>query len=85
MDNTALGRDVLEKRFTLLSPVEILEELKTLVEHLSVERSQFAANHASNYLPVTGRLNKDKIRIIRALESALSGKTALVSDYSRRL
>lgn len=85
MENTALGRDVLDKRFTLLSPVEILEELKLLVERLTVDRSQFAANHASNYLPVTGRLQRDKTRIIRELENALLGKSALVPEYSRRL
>ena len=85
MENTALGRDILAHRFALLSPVEILEELKILVEHITVERTQFAANHASNYLPVTGRLKRDKSKILNALEQALKGKSALVPEYSRSL
>ena len=85
MANTSLGRDVMEKRFTLPSPVEILEELKILVDLITADRSQFAANHASNYLPLTGRLQRDKTRILRELENALNGKTGLVPDYSRCL
>ncbi|MHA2386291.1 MAG: radical SAM protein, partial [Candidatus Thorarchaeota archaeon] len=60
--------------FTPMDPFEILDEMKTLVEHLDLSECVFRTNHASNYLPIGGTLNKDRERILEVIESVLDGR-----------
>ncbi len=69
----------------MIGPDKILEELHTLVSHLDLERTQFHANHASNYLPLSGRLLKDKDRILAEIELALTGRKKIVPEKLRAL
>jgi len=85
LDNTPLGQDEQNGIFKMIGPTTILQELHTLVSHLNVKRSQFYANHASNYLPLSGRLPKDKNRILSEIELALAGQKTLVSEHLRAL
>ncbi len=85
LTNTPLGLDEQNGKFKMIGPTTILEELYTLIAHLKVKRSQFYANHASNYLPLSGRLPKDKNSMLSEIELALTGKTTLVSEYLRAL
>ena len=85
LENTALGGDVRRGVFKVLGPEAILTELHTLIEHLNVQRAQFYANHASNYLPLSGRLPKNKHVLLAIIESALAGKKSLVSEQMRTL
>ena len=73
--------------FTPMRPLEILGELRTLVEHLELSECVFRTNHASNYLPVKGTLSQDKQEIIRVLTQVLdSGDDAyLRPGYMRGL
>ncbi|MHA1950836.1 MAG: radical SAM protein [Candidatus Thorarchaeota archaeon] len=59
------------KNFTPLSPMEILEELKVLVENLELSNCVFRTNHASNYLPIRGTLNDDKNAILQILTETI--------------
>jgi radical SAM superfamily enzyme YgiQ (UPF0313 family) len=85
LPNTELGEDVLSGAFTLPLPQEILKELQLLVSHLKDVRCQFHANHASSYLPLAGRLPKDKERLLAAIEMAMKGVTPIVPEYRRAL
>ncbi len=85
LKNTDLGREVAAGRFILPSPSEILQELHLLISHLKNIKCQFHANHASSYLPLAGRLPKDKDALLASLEMAMNGGTPLVPDYRRAL
>lgn len=83
--NTELGREVEAGRFMLPPPSQILQELHLLLTHLKNVKCQFHANHASSYLPIAGRLPRDKHAFLAAIEMALKGTTPLVPDYRRAL
>ncbi len=83
--NTPLGREVKNGSFTLLTQQEILEELSMLVSHLNLNRCQFHANHASNYLPLTGRLPRDKNTILSAIAMAQHGDIPTLPEHKRTL
>ncbi len=85
LPNTPLVRDVKNGNFILMTQQEILEELSTLVSQLNLKRCQFHANHASNYLPLTGRLPRDKYTIISAIAMAQQGAIATIPEHKRAL
>lgn len=83
--NTILGQDVLNGKFTMLTPQEILTELLVLISNLQDVRCQFHANHASSYLPITGRLPRDQALLLALVERARSGAVSLVPEFRRAL
>jgi radical SAM superfamily enzyme YgiQ (UPF0313 family) len=85
LENTPLGQDMRNGVFQMIGPDKILEELHTLVSHLDLERTQFHANHASNYLHLSGRLLKDKDRILAEIGLALTGRKKIVPEKLRAL
>lgn len=85
MPNTLLGRQFRNGLFRLPDQQGILKELRILVTGLELSHSMFHANHASNYLPIEGILNKDKAKIIAAIDSALAGEMPLVPENLRTL
>lgn len=72
-------------RFTLPSVNEMLEELRTMVSQSSPTDAVFRTNHASNYLPLAGRLPADRGRIVAVLDGALAGDLPLRPEWSRGL
>lgn len=80
---TPLMRDWQEGRFHLLSPIEIAQETLTLLENIDSEGSVFRANHASNYVNLSGTLNQDKGQMIARLKQALDGKINFRSEAFR--
>lgn len=82
---TSLCNDYESGRFELLNSEEMLLELKTFVENLELDGTIFRANHASNYLPLKGRFPKDKERLLRELDDALTGKSRLRPEFLRGL
>lgn len=85
LPNTLLGKLVESGQFVLPQPKEMLQELRLILQQLSGIRCQFHANHASTYLPLAGRLPKDRSRLLETVEMALSGKIATVEEYRRAL
>lgn len=69
---TPLAAEVRAGRFELPSPEEFALELKLFLEHVDVKATVFRSNHASNYVPLGGRLPADKERLIAQLEAAIS-------------
>jgi radical SAM superfamily enzyme YgiQ (UPF0313 family) len=71
--------------FRLPTREGLLIELRTVVENIHLERVQFHANHASNYLPLRGRLARDRDAIIGLIDRAIAGRMDLVPESMRRL
>lgn len=82
---TPLHADYEKGGFELPSPMEMLAELKTMIEHTNLSGGLFHANHASNYLPIRARLPKDKEDTILLIEQALNGRVALKPEFMRGL
>ncbi|KPK54890.1 MAG: hypothetical protein AMJ63_01660 [Myxococcales bacterium SG8_38_1] len=72
-------------RFTLPSVPRMLEELRTIVNEAAPTGAVFRTNHASNYLPLAGRLPADRNRIVAVLDKALAGDVPLRPERSRGL
>jgi radical SAM superfamily enzyme YgiQ (UPF0313 family) len=77
----------LEKRgkYTVPSIDALLRELRAMVEHARPTDAVFRTNHASNYLPLGGRLPKDRERIVATIDHALAGKIPLRPERARGL
>ncbi|CCQ98222.1 Radical SAM domain protein [[Clostridium] ultunense Esp] len=71
-EDTQLYKEVLEGKFQLLTPREVLKETKILVEGLEVDNCIFRSNHASNYVSLRGTLMKDKKLILEQIEEGLN-------------
>ncbi len=82
---TPLHDDVLAGRFELPSPEETLDELRTIVERTRVTGAIFRSNHASNYLPLAGRLPNDRERLLAAIDAARRGEVPLMPEEWRGL
>ncbi len=82
---TPLAAQVSDGRFELLTPHEMLEELREMLTYTNMTRGLFFANHASNYLPLRVRMPADKQKAIDSLDSALRGQTTLKPEWMRGL
>lgn len=69
---TPLYEDWKEGRFSLISPFESLEELKLIIENSEFTDCFFSSMHASNYLPIRGRLPRERERMLREIEEVLA-------------
>jgi radical SAM superfamily enzyme YgiQ (UPF0313 family) len=83
--DTPLARLEASQRFELPPVERLLGELRTFVAGSSPSDALFRTNHASNYLPLGGRLPKDRDRIVGVLDEALAGKVALRPEWRRGL
>lgn len=72
-------------RFRVPEVGGLLRELRTIVEHARPTGAVFRTNHASNYLPLGGRLPKDRERIVAIIDRALAGEIALRPERARGL
>ena len=82
---TPLFRQVQEGAFQMNTPEQTLEELRLLVETLDLSGAVFRSNHASNYLPLGGRLPVDRERLLAAIRAAQAGQVPLKPEYLRGL
>ncbi|MFX1415790.1 MAG: radical SAM protein [Promethearchaeota archaeon] len=73
--------------FNPMSPDESLKELKLLVEKLDLSECVFRTNHASNYLPLAGTMNRDQQKLLDLLEAVLESqdRTSLKPEHMRGL
>jgi len=68
---TAMERKVATGEVVLPDSIGMLRELRQIVANLDVTDCLFRSNHASNYLPVGGRLPQDKQAMLAALDKVL--------------
>jgi hypothetical protein len=53
------------------NPFETLEEMKLIFENITIDNLKFVGAHASNYLPVSGTLQKDRQKMIGIVNEVL--------------
>lgn len=82
---TPLATQVQRGRFVLPGIEDLLGELRTFVECAEPTDAIFRTNHASNYLPLAGRIPRDRRRIVATLDAALEGGVPLVPEWARGL
>ncbi|HTW92185.1 MAG TPA: radical SAM protein [bacterium] len=68
---TPLARQLESGEFELPEPAEFAAELRLFLENVEVKATVFRSNHASNYVPLAGRLPKDKERLVDELTQAI--------------
>ena len=72
-------------RFELPSVPEMLGELRTIIALARPTSALFRTNHASNYLPLAGRLPDDRERLVRTIDLALDQAIPLRPEWMRAL
>ena len=72
-------------RFAVPDVPDLLRELRVLVDHARPTDAVFRTNHASNYLPLGGRLPADRERILATIDAAMAGRIPLRAEHSRGL
>ncbi|MFZ5427625.1 MAG: B12-binding domain-containing radical SAM protein [Thermodesulfobacteriota bacterium] len=82
---TPLWEDIRTGRFELHGARGMTLELRTLLQHVNLERGLFLADHASNHVPLKLRLPRDKEHGLRLLDAALDGRLPFKPERSRGL
>jgi radical SAM superfamily enzyme YgiQ (UPF0313 family) len=72
-------------RFELPDVPGLLTELRWFVEEARPGGAIFRSNHASNYLPIGGRLPRDREAILAAIDEAVAGRLRLRPEWARGL
>lgn len=85
LPGTPLFGEYEKGEFELMNPVSVLEELKVLVENIDVEGCTFRTNHASNYLPIAGKLSEERDSILEVIEMGLGDASLLRPESHRAL
>lgn len=73
------------RRFEMPSVEGLLRELRIIVAESNPTDAVFRSNHASNYLPIEGRLPRDRDVILENIDAALSGDAPVRAEYFRGL
>jgi radical SAM superfamily enzyme YgiQ (UPF0313 family) len=82
---TPLARLEAQGRFQLPEIPSLLQELRWFLEEARPTQAIFRANHASNHLPIGGRLPRDRESLLTALDEALAGRRSLRPEWARGL
>jgi radical SAM superfamily enzyme YgiQ (UPF0313 family) len=83
--DTPLDRLARKGRFAVPGVPALLRELRTMVDLARPTDAVFRTNHASNYLPLGGRLPRDRQRIVEVIDAALAGEVPLRAEWMRGL
>ncbi len=71
--------------FELPGPGDLLREARDIIAGLQLEGTIFRTNHASNYLPLEGRLPADRDKLLGTLDEALAGRRPVRPEEWRGL
>lgn len=66
---------VMFKGYEAVSEYEAVLEIRKLIENLGLNKTVFRANHASNPVPLGGRLPQDRNKLIAELDYMLASRT----------
>ncbi len=79
---------ILYEDFERCTDLEVVRELKQLIDHLEVRSSYLASDHILNLLPeIEGKLPEDKTRILNAIQRFLNmdTDTQIIYQLGRRM
>ena len=82
---TPIARAEAKGLFRLPDVAGTLRELRTFLAGAAPTDAVFRSNHASNHLPIAGRLPRDRDAMVAAVDAALAGEVALRPDWLRGL
>lgn len=86
---TEIFKRMAKGEFQEMNSVEILRELKEFIKNVKFQNQSanciFRSNHASNYLPIKGVLDRDKEKIIEVLNYGITHSDILRPDFYRGL
>ncbi len=85
IDSTPIHKLAESNRFRMPSVECLMRELRIIVAEAKPGDAIFRSNHASNYLPIGGRLPRDREAILELIDTALSGDVPLRAESSRGL
>jgi len=85
LPNTELGDKERSGQFELMSPPELLAELREMLLHTNLQQGLFLSNHASNYLPLKVRMPAGKEEALALIDEALGGRVRLKPEWLRAL
>lgn len=74
-------------RFRMLTQHELFVEMESLLTELSLEKTIFRSDHASNYLVLKGVLGQDKTKLLTQVQTAMHSpkNIALRQEWQRGL
>jgi radical SAM superfamily enzyme YgiQ (UPF0313 family) len=87
------GTEIFKKKlkggFQEMNSIEILQELKNFISNIDFKNNSanciFRSNHASNYLPIKGILDREKDNILSTLNYGITHKDILRPEFYRGL
>jgi len=82
---TPLYEDVQKSIFHILTPEQIMYEIRKFIENVEVTNCIFRSNHASNYVALSGTLPQDKNQLLQNIDIALTGEYGYKKEEHRRL
>ena len=82
---TPIGQLAERGGFVLPDVDDLLRELRIIVAEANPSETIFRSNHASNYLPIGGRLPRDRDSILQQIDAALAGEAPVREDWLRGL
>lgn len=68
-EQAPLHQEIVSGEFPLLTPSELVQEMKIFLENVDSEGTVFRSNHASNYFSLSGTLNRDIEEMLSVLEN----------------
>ncbi len=86
---TEIFRKKVKGEFQEMNSLEILQELKNFINQIDFHNQSaiciFRSNHASNYLPIKGILDREKDKILSTINYGLTHKNILRPEFYRGL
>ena len=85
IESTPIHKLAESNRFEMPSIESLMRELRIIVAEANPSDAIFRSNHASNYLPIGGRLPRDRDAILEVIDAALAGDVPLRAESLRGL
>ena len=86
---TVIFNKKVKGEFKEMNSTDIFKELKYFIKHIEFHNNEancvFRSNHASNYLPIKGVLDRDKEKILNLINYGLTHNNVLRPEFYRGL
>ena len=86
---TEIFKKKIRREFHEMNSIEILQELKMFIENIEFQNKEatciFRSNHASNYLPIKGILDREKEIILSTINYGIVNSNILRPEFYRGL